>query len=188
MALTAVALLVLAGCGDVRSAPSPTAAPDTRRENEVAGDTSATADEIIEAGGPVRVAASENRTLVAWRAQFEDDEGPQQAAWRLYDGDGNRIADGKLGQVVEAGAIPELTRVPDGFLLENYTGYVLRHIDLDASRRSPAPWSTRSSPGSGDTRSTVTPRPGGLRYRRQVSRSRRPCNPRWMPCRMVASS
>lgn len=126
-------LLLLAGCGDVSGSPSPSAAHDTNRENEVAGDRSATAREIIDAGGPVRVAASKNRTLVAWRADFEDDEGPQQAAWRLYDGAGERIADGRLGLVVGAGAIPTLTSVPDGFLVENYTGHVLRHIDRDGA-------------------------------------------------------
>ncbi len=126
-----LAPLVLTGCGDSGSARSSSVAEHTERENRVAGDRSATAQDVIEAGGPVRVAVSQHRTLVAWRAQFEDDEGPQQAAWRLYDEDGRRIADGKLGLVVEAGAIPTLTSLPDGFLVENYTGHVLRHIDLD---------------------------------------------------------
>lgn len=137
-----VLALPVAGCGDGAGSPGSAAgsssgssrvAHDPEREIAVAADPETTAQEIIEAGGPVRVAASEDRTLVAWRAESDDDEGPQQAAWRLYDEQGRRIADGKLGQVSEQGAIPTLTPVADGFLLENYTGHVLRHVDADGS-------------------------------------------------------
>ena len=130
LGVTALVLLVLAGCGDGRSAAS-SRQHNSEREYQVAADKNATAQEIIDAGGPVRVAASENRTLVAWRAESDDDEGPQQAAWRLYDERGGRIAEGTLGQVREQSAIPTLTAVADGFLIENYTGHRLRHIAED---------------------------------------------------------
>lgn len=146
----ALVLLLLIGCGDLGGSRHASAAYDSERENLVAGDRSATAEDIIEAGGPVRVATSENRTLVAWRAEFDDDEGPQQAAWRLYDEDGKRIADSKLGLVVEAGAIPTLTSVPDGFLVENYTGHVLRHIDLDGRIANVPTSRTRTGAKAGD--------------------------------------
>jgi hypothetical protein len=140
-ALCAAAVLMLGGCGDAGSATggavggaaTPPAAHDPKREMAVAADKDATAKQIIDAGGPVRVAVSGDQRLVAWTAESDDDEGPQQAAWRLYDEHGGRIADGRLGQVSEASAIPTLTAVPDGFLLANYTGHVLRHIAVDGA-------------------------------------------------------
>ena len=132
LGVTALVLLVLAGCGDGRSAAS-SRQHSSEREYRVAADQNATAQQIIDAGGPVRVAASADRTLVAWRAESDDDEGPQQAAWRLYDERGSRIAEGTLGQVREQSAIPTLTAVADGFLIDNYAGHRLRHVAVDGA-------------------------------------------------------
>jgi hypothetical protein len=106
---------------------------DTDREARVAADPDATASEIIDAGGPTAVAARAGARLVSWSVETGTSEGPQQGAWRLYDGDGRRVADGTLGQVVEAAAVPELAAVPDGFVLAEYARARLRHIADDGT-------------------------------------------------------
>ncbi|GGO84433.1 hypothetical protein GCM10011584_01960 [Nocardioides phosphati] len=132
-ALAAAALLAggaaLSACG-TQPSPSPAAGHphDAQREWRVAGDKEATADQIIDAGRPGSVATSGDRTLTTWQVQPEDDEGPSQAAWRLYDLEGARIADGKLGIVFEQGATTEVVPAPDGFVIDNYSKTPLIHV------------------------------------------------------------
>jgi len=111
---------------------------DAEREWRLAGDEKATADEIIDAGRPARVASSGDQTLITWLVSPEDDEGPAQGAWRLYDADGNPLADGKLGIVYEASAHAEVVGVDDGFLIENYTSPDLLHLS-PAGKLTPVP-------------------------------------------------
>lgn len=128
-ALALLLLLPLTGCGDrTGSTPSADGTHDAKREWRLAGDEDATADEIIDAGRPARVAASGDQTLITWLVNPEDDEGPAQGAWRLYAADGRRVADGKLGIVHEASAHAEVVGVEDGFLIENYTSPELLHL------------------------------------------------------------
>jgi hypothetical protein len=131
--------------------PAPSGSPSpARSEERVAADPHASATDIIDAGGPSAVATHDSpskagTTLVAYVAETDTSEGPQQGAWRLYDHDGRRIADGTLGQVFEAAAVPELTVVPDGYLISAYDGPRLRHLDEDG-RLSDVVRSRRSLP------------------------------------------
>ena len=104
-----------------------------KREHRVAADPHASAAEVVEAGRPVDVAAPHDRTLVTYRVESDDDEGPQRGAWRLYDGDGKRLADGTFAQVREQDAIARVEAVPDGFLLQGYSGSRLQHVDPDGT-------------------------------------------------------
>ena len=142
---TLAGLLLLAGCGDKGTSSAPAAHHDPEREHAVAADPHATADEIIDEGQAVRVAETADQTLVAYRPESDDDEGPQQAAWRLYDDGERRVADGRLGLVREQSAIPELTAVGDGFLVESYTGHLLRRVS-PAGVISGVPTVRRASP------------------------------------------
>lgn len=125
----ATALLLLAGCGP-QTGPGPGSgrSHDAEREWQLAGDENATPDQIIDGGRPARVAASGGQTLITWVVTPEDDEGPAQGAWRLYDVAGRHVAEGKLGIVHEAGAVADVTAVDDGFLLGNYTAPALIHV------------------------------------------------------------
>lgn len=149
--LALVALVVVGTSGAlVRSAtgggPTLLSRLDPHREWAVAGDADASVDDVVGVGVPVAAVARGSRTLVSWRAEPDDDEGANQAVWRLYDGRGGHVAEGRLGLVSEQGAIPDLFVVPDGFLLRTYTDGSLRHITPDgtvarvptSSRRLPA--------------------------------------------------
>lgn len=141
-----VVLLVATGCFAFSRSGRPALGP--RTEERVAADPRATASEIIEAGGPTDIAVHEGGvTLVSWSATTDTTEGPEQGAWRLYDADGDRIADGTLGQVFDAAAAPRLAAVPDGFLLSDYVEPGFRHLSLDGVltdvRRTRARTSTR---------------------------------------------
>jgi hypothetical protein len=160
----AAALLLTASsavaCGHANG-PSSAAkqSHDPEREWRVAGDKNATADEIIDAGQPADVAASGDQTLITWLANPEDDEGPSQGAWRLYDADGVRVADGKLGIVREASARAVVLGVDDGFLIQNYTSPELLHVATSGTL-STVPFRKKARPtqagdvllaGQGDT-------------------------------------
>lgn len=125
--------LLLVACGSEDGDPGGTSGYDQKREWRVAGDAKATADEIIDAGGAVDVARSGEQTLITYRVESDDDEGPQQGAWRLYDTDGKRVADGTLGQVFEAGAVAEVRAAGDRFLLEGYAEPKLISVATDGS-------------------------------------------------------
>jgi hypothetical protein len=119
----------LTGCGSDGTAGRAT--DDQTREWRVAADPHASAAEIIETGRPVEVAAGHDRTLVTFRVGSDDDEGPQQGAWRLYDGHDDPLADGRLGQVREQEAVAAVDAVADGFLLRGYTTPQLQHVTLN---------------------------------------------------------
>lgn len=116
----------------------------------MAADPEATASDIITAGGPSAVATRPGATLVAWTAETDTSDGPQQGAWRLYDSDGRRVADRTLGQVFDAAAVPELTAVPDGFVITGYTGSRLRHLADDGTLTDVPQSRTRAPTRPGD--------------------------------------
>jgi hypothetical protein len=120
----------LSGCGSNGDPPAGGTDEQTR-EWTVAADPHATPDQIIEAGRPVTVAAAHDRTLVTYLVESDDDEGPQQGAWRLYDGQDEPLVDGRLGQVREQGAVAAVDAVDDGFLVRGYTTPRLQHVTLD---------------------------------------------------------
>lgn len=114
---------------------------DPHREEHVAADPNASVTDIINAGGPTAVATHDDTsarpaddggiagttgstsgtTLVAYAAESDTTEGPNQGAFRLYDRQGRSITDGALGQVFDAAAVPDLSVVPDGYLIGGYT-------------------------------------------------------------------
>lgn len=127
-----LAAATLTACGD-ESGSSSSSEDHQERQWRVAGDPDATADEIIDAGSAGGVATSAEQTLVSYRVESDDDEGPQQGAWRLYDDQGKPVADDRLGQVFEQGAVARVFATEDGFLLENYTEPSLVHIAPDGA-------------------------------------------------------
>ncbi|MEJ7832506.1 MAG: hypothetical protein WKF79_06295 [Nocardioides sp.] len=137
LALIAVGLAaLLTGCGDDRSSGGGSTDFDSDRMHEVAADEDATPAEIIEAGTARRMAASgAGQTLVAYLVESDDDEGPQASAWRLYDADGARIADGPGTRVFEASALFDPWPLEDGFLIFPEAGIggrsTLQRIDAD---------------------------------------------------------
>lgn len=139
---------LLTGCG---AATTPASASGPHREWRVAEDPDATVEDIVEVGSPTVAKTSGDRTMVAWTAEPEDDEGRTQAAWRMYDAQGQRVAQGRLGIIAEASAVPSIWAVPDGFLLQTYTDHDLLHFSpTGASTPVPA------------SRSSVPTRPGDL--------------------------
>lgn len=127
--LVAVVVLVAAGAvGCDAGAVSPRIGAD-QREHRVAADPHATAADIIGAGRAVDVAATPDRTLITYRVESDDDEGPQQGAWRLYDAHDRRLADGTFGIVREQSAVARALVAGDGFVLESYTEPRLRLLD-----------------------------------------------------------
>lgn len=168
--LLALVALVLVGTFGalVRSAaeggPSLLSHLDPHREWAVAGDADATVDDVVEVGVPVAAVASGSHTLVSWRAEPDDDEGANQAVWRLYDGRGGHVAEGRLGLVSEQGAIPDLFAVPDGFLLRTYTDGSLRHIASDGTVTRVPTSSSRLPAQPGDVLLTLWNDAGLLAY------------------------
>ncbi|WP_154402639.1 hypothetical protein [Nocardioides speluncae] len=130
LSLTASAL---SACGDEGASDSNSSEDHQKHEWRVAGDPDATADEIIDAGSAASVATSGGQTLVTYRVESDDDEGPQQGAWRLYDDQGEPVADEKLGQVREQGAVARVRATDGGFLLESYTAPALLHVAADGT-------------------------------------------------------
>jgi hypothetical protein len=113
-----VAGLLVSGC-----------ASDSERDWQVAANPRATADEIIDAGHAAGIATSEDQMVVTWEVEPEDDEGPYQGAWRLYDRDKGKVADGKFGTVREASARIDVVAVRDGFLLTDYADQKPHFLD-----------------------------------------------------------
>src|SRR5687768_14150190 len=115
-------------------------------EWEVAANPRATADEIIAAGHAADIATNGDQIVVTWEVEPEDDEGPYQGAWRLYDREPLQIADGKFGTVREASARIEVTAVRGGFLLTDYAQGRLHFLDKKG-KLTPAELRT-AKPGS----------------------------------------
>jgi hypothetical protein len=139
----------------------------SEREWEVAADANATADEIIDAGHASDIATSTDQMVVTWEVQPEDDEGPYQGAWRLYDRDKGQVADGTFGTVREASARIDAAPLGDGFLLTDYRKhdqYVvndkgrLARARFDASKPGPSlAGGVLTSDGEDGTWSVVLP-------------------------------
>ena len=109
--------MALTGCGTMVDLADP-----GQHMYDVANDEDATPAEIVEAGGPVRLAVSgRGSVLVSYLVESEDDEGPQATAWRLYAADGTRVAEGPGVRVFEASARPDLWSRPDGVLMDPAT-------------------------------------------------------------------
>ena len=106
---------------------------ESEREWQVAADPRATTEEIIDAGHAADIATSKYQMVVTWEVQPEDDEGPYQGAWRLYDRDKGKVADGTFGTVREASARIDVVAVGDVFLLTDYKKRA--HHILDAEGR-----------------------------------------------------
>lgn len=119
-------------------------------EWNVAADPDASADEIIDAGHAVGIATSPRQMVVTWEVRPEDDEGPYQGAWRLYDRDKGEIADGTFGTVREASGRIEVMAVRDGFLLTDYKKHALHFLSPNG-KLSPAhlPEAKRGTPLAG---------------------------------------
>lgn len=106
-------------------------------EGEVASDAKASAADIVEAGRPGDVAVAGDSSLILYGVFAEDDEGPAQYAWRVYDGDGGRIGEGKLARS-ELG--PDVIGVDDGFLIaDSHAGRYVLVDRTGTSRPVPAP-------------------------------------------------
>lgn len=110
---------------------------ESEREWQVAANPQATADEIIDAGHAAGIATGEDQMVVTWEVEPEDDEGPYQGAWRLYDRDKGQVADGTFGTVREASARIDVAAVGDRFLLTDYRKHE-RYILDDEGRLGPA--------------------------------------------------
>lgn len=123
--------MAAAVCALLAAAPLTSGAASVGdREWRVAADPRATVDEIIDAGHAADVATSKNHMVVTWEVQPEDDEGPYQGAWRLYDRQG-RVADGTFGTVREASARINVVAFGDGFLLTDYRKRARYLLDAD---------------------------------------------------------
>ncbi|HKY58783.1 MAG TPA: hypothetical protein VJL80_12155 [Aeromicrobium sp.] len=133
-ALLAAAVLV-AGCASA-----------SEREWQVAADPHATADQIIDAGHAADVATGADQMVVTWEVDPEDDEGPSQGAWRLYDRDKGNVADGTFGTVREANGSIDVVALRDGFLLTDYVKHRRHFLDRSGTL-TPADLST-AKPGS----------------------------------------
>lgn len=105
------------------------------REWDVASERQASADEIIDAGHAADIAVGKRAMVVTWEVQPEDDEGPAQGAWRLYDREGP-VADGKFGVVQEASARIDAIPVRGGFLLTDYAKHTQHFLDQDGDLSS----------------------------------------------------
>jgi hypothetical protein len=136
-----------------------------QREHRVAADPHATAADIIRAGRAVDVAATNERTLVTYRVESDDDEGPQQGAWRLYDAHDRRIADGTFGIVREQSAIARALVAGDEFVIDSYTEPRLRRLSPDGTLTDLAVTGRASPAQAGDVLLEAEDDHGWLLYR-----------------------
>lgn len=120
---------------------------DADRMAEVAEDSSATADEIVDAGRPVDAATGPGRThLITYTVDPPTSEGRSASAWRLYDHRGRDLATGLSEVTLEGAATPFVRAVADGYLLIGPAGRATFHITAtgtirqvrDATSRPPA--------------------------------------------------
>ena len=100
-------------------------------EWEVAANPRATADDIITAGHAADIATAGDQMVVTWEVEPEDDEGPYQGAWRLYDRETGEVEDGTFGTVREASAHIDVVPVRDGFLLTDYVKHAQHILDVE---------------------------------------------------------
>ncbi len=133
----AAAVGVLLVAGPLLSGP----ASADEREWQVAANSRATVDEIIDAGHAVDIAINKDQMVVTWEVQPEDDEGPYQGAWRLYDRDKGPVADCTFGTVREASARIDAVAFDDGFLLTDYRKH-RRYVLDDEGKLTPARFGT----------------------------------------------
>lgn len=120
-----VTVLLLAGCAggdDVEDGQRGGTSYEPDRSAAVAGDPDASVEDIVGAGRVTRVGVTgTGEVLVSYLVSSDDDEGPQASAWRLYDAQGDRVAEGRGVRLVEQGASPQVWSTPDGVLLRpNY--------------------------------------------------------------------
>lgn len=91
---------------------------DPDRSTAVAGDPDAGIEDVVAAGRATRVASTgTGEVLVSYLVTSDDDEGPQASAWRLYDEQGDRVAQGRGVRVTEQGASPDVWSTAAGVLL-----------------------------------------------------------------------
>ena len=112
---------------------------DERRMWEVAEDDDATTAEIIEAGRAGQVERSgAGQLVVGYLVQPSDGEGPHKTAWRLYDADGEQVAE-QLGPASdEAYPYFRVLGLDEGFLLRVGHEGDLQHLAPDGTV-SPVP-------------------------------------------------
>jgi len=123
---------------------------EAEREWDVAANPRATADEIIDAGHAAGIATGEDQMVVTWEVEPEDDEGPYQGAWRLYDRDKGKVADGTFGTIREASARIEVAAVGDSFLLTDYRKHQHHVLDQDGRLAPVRLESSKAAPSLAD--------------------------------------
>lgn len=107
---------------------------DERRMWEVAEDDDATPAEIVEAGRASQVERSgAGQLVVGYLVQPNDDEGPHKTAWRLYDADGEQVAEGYGPASDEAYPYFRVLGLEDGFLLRVGHEGELQHLGADGT-------------------------------------------------------
>ena len=106
-------------------------APAGQSEPEVAANPDATVEDIIAAGHVTDIAISKKQMVVAWEVEPDDDEGPHQGAWRMYDGQKGALGEGTFGTVREADAHIEVVAAPEGFLLTDYRKNGRHWVDVE---------------------------------------------------------
>lgn len=124
--LLAVASVLLVSCGDTGAAGGPADLGDDidhDRMYAVAGDEDATPREIVEAGRAIEAAHDgAGHVMVVYTVHNDDDEGLSQAAWRVYDDEGDVVAEGPAGTTEEGYASAEVEPLADGFVLREEGG------------------------------------------------------------------
>ncbi len=95
---------------------------DADRMRDVAGDEGASPAEIVQAGSARDAARSRDAVLVAYTVHGGTSEGRSAAAWRLYDADGDRVAEAYAGLTEEGSAHADVIALPDGFLVADQEG------------------------------------------------------------------
>ena len=157
---SAVLGILLSGCASYAGGGASDRRASASEEYAVGRDRRATPAELIEVGTGWDVAAIGERTLVLYHVEAgDDDEVEGQTGWRLYDGDGTRIADGKM-----ASRVPDVLAATDSFLVGDV------RVALDGrTSRLPAPRTLRPTPARpgdvlvdrGFDRDRILYRPGG---------------------------